>query len=214
MSNQHRLRALHVGVGGHGSIPGLLGAIEEYMQQFRQCGADFVACCPRIQAQVSGDLFVPTAPAMELETNIADKRDQLLLDKMMHVLGFVVLQKFGRCCGAFADFLQAMEDGAPFVGREDACFLEGAGMSRAGLEFAFEQTAIELEGSLPAGKGPVELLPEAARPHFHRATSVSVGALAESLASFAGKGFLFSGRLRARDREGNPRMRMKPAASF
>ena len=149
---------------------------------------------------------------MEFETNIADQSDQLLLDEMMNVLGFGVLQKFDRCRGAFADFFETIQYGVQLVRGEYACFLQGAGMSRAGLEFALEQAAIELEGSLPAFKGRVERLPEPARPHLHCATSASVCVLSEFLLSFAVKDFLFS--LRARDRAGNPRIRMKPAASF
>jgi len=62
----------------------------------------------------------------------------------------------------------------------------------AGCELVAQQATVELKRPLPTFELGIERLPESAGPHLHRATSC---------------------RARAREREGSPRMRMKPAAS-
>src|SRR5437763_9007577 len=101
-----------------------------------------------------------------------------------------------------------------FVRRKHARFFKRTSVRGAGLQLAFEQPAIEFKRPLPLFKCGIKWLPESSGPHLHCATSC--GFVCESFAFFASFAvtcfsLLF---LSARDRDGNPKIRMNPAASF
>src|SRR5207302_10317487 len=90
-------------------------------------------------------------------------------------------------------------------------------MLGARLQFSFEQSAVKLERPLPLLERGIERRAKSARPHLHRTTSAFscfLCVLCAFSAFSAVKGFCLSPRLNARDREGRPRMRINPAASF
>ena len=130
---------------------------------------------------------------MQFVAYFADPRYQLLLDEVVHILGLFVFDRTLRSCCHLANLLQALKNADEFVGRQNAGVLQGASVSAARSQFVMKQPSIEVKRPLPAFELRVQRLPEPARPHLHRATST---------------------RPRARTREGNPRMRMNPAASF
>src|SRR5450631_4456 len=134
---------------------------------------------------------------MQLVAGSADQRCELLFNKVVNVFGFRIVEKSGRRFGAVADFSQSFHDCGKLFGGENSGVCESVGMGAAGGEFEGQQPLIVGKRPLPSFKFGVKRLPEAAGPHFHCATS----------------NFTFA-RVWARQREGNPRMRMKPSASF
>src|SRR5215475_2903876 len=115
----------------------------------------------------------------------------------MNVLSFFVLKKLRRRSGLLADLLQPLQDGDQFARRKHSRRLQSLSIGPACRQFVFEQPAVEVERTLPMFEAGVQRLPEPARPHFHFNAS-----------------FTFSACTCAYDREGSPRMRMKPSASF
>ena len=202
MRNQHRLGALQVRVGGHGGGAGSFGAINKRGNQLGQLIADFVTGGARVQTQIGCDLLIAAAPAVQFVAQIADNRHQTLLDEVVDVFGFVVLEQASVFRNAIADLLQAAQHGLKFLERQDSGLRQRTRVGGTRLQLAFEQAAVEFPRPLPALKCWIKRLPEAARPHLHRVTSSAfVGAIA----------FCF---FMASDREGSPRMRINPAASF
>src|SRR5271170_2416158 len=112
---------------------------------------------------------------------------------MMNVFRFVVLEKCRRSSGLRPDLLQPLQDVDQLVGGKYASIFQRARVGAAGCEFVLQQTPVKAERPLPALEVRVQRLPEPPRPHLHQPTST---------------------RDRAREREGSPRMRMNPAASF
>ena len=112
---------------------------------------------------------------------------------MMHIFRFVVGQEGRFGLSLLADLLQAANDLSQLFRREHSCVFESARVGAARLKLVGQQALIERERTLPALKCGIEWLLEAARPHLHFATSWCSA---------------------AREREGSPRMRMNPAASF
>ena len=95
MRYQHRFCALHVGVGWHGRIPSLFGAIQECRDQLGNGVTDLIATRPHIEPQVSRNLLIAAAPAMQLVTGIADQLHQLFLNKMMDVFHLSIVEVLG-----------------------------------------------------------------------------------------------------------------------
>src|SRR5207237_8139326 len=95
------------------------------------------------------------------------------------------------------DLIQPLQDGNQFARRKHTCRLQGLRISSTCRQFVFEQPPVEVERTLPMFETGIQRLPEPARPHFHFNAS-----------------FTFSALTCAYERDGNPRMRMKPSASF
>src|SRR5580658_7537477 len=112
---------------------------------------------------------------------------------MVHVLGFIVFHPTLGPGSHPANLLESFENADEFVGRQKSGSFQRAGMGPTGRQFVAQQPAVEVKRPLPAFELRVQRLLEPARPHLHRATST---------------------RARARVREGSPRIRMKPSASF
>jgi len=193
MSDQHGFGMLQMGVSGHGCAAGFLRAIAERFADLGQLASQFVDCRARIEAQIGGDLFVAAAATMQFESPLADSSHQLLFDEMMDVFRFFVFHETLRHIGRVADLLQSLKNGDELVGGQNPGVFQSMGMSGARRQFVTEQPTVEIKRSLPAFELRIQRLPKAARPHLHRTTSV---------------------RARARVRDGSPRMRMKPSASF
>ena len=104
--DQHRLGPLQMGVGGHGGASRLFSPVERNAQPVRQIGAHLVDRGPHVKTQVGRDLLIAAASAVQLVAGVADQHDQLLLDKVMHVFGFAVVQKRRRRCRLLANLLQ------------------------------------------------------------------------------------------------------------
>src|SRR5580765_1915149 len=111
----------------------------------------------------------------------------------MDIFGFVVVQKRRRRCGFLGDLLQSLQDADQFVSRQHSRILQGGRVRAAGGKLVSQQSPIETERLLPALELGIQRLPEPPRPHFHCVTST---------------------RIFAREREGRPRMRINPSASF
>src|SRR5580700_7422367 len=182
-----------MGVGGHCGAAGLFGPIGESRADLGQFLPQLINRRPRIKAQVGGDLLVAAAPTVQLVAEVADPRYELLLDEMMHILSIIVLhESFGRS-SHLAYLLQAFQNADELVRRQHASISQTASVGPARGEFIIQQPPVEIKRPLPAFELRVQRLPEPPRPHLHRVTST---------------------RPRARVRDGSPRMRMKPAASF
>src|ERR1700722_1155038 len=112
---------------------------------------------------------------------------------MMNVLGFIVVQKRRRSRSLRPDLLQSLQNADQFARGKYAGIFQRARVRTAGRELVLQQPPVKAERPLPAPEVRVQGLPEPARPHLHQPTAT---------------------RERAREREGSPRMRMNPAASF
>src|SRR4029079_15695478 len=112
-----------------------------------------------VEAQVSRDLLVATASAMQLVARIADEFDQPALDEVVDVFHFVVFEERG-ISGGSGDLFEGATDGREFVPgehlRRDQRFRVGA----TRFELFGEQTAVEWERALPALEVGVERLAE------------------------------------------------------
>ena len=149
------------------------------------------------EAEVGRDLFVAAASGMQLVAGGADQRDELLFYEVVNVFRCRIVQKFGRGFGTAADFSQRFHNFGKFFGGQHSGVFQSVGVGAAGGEFEGQQPLIVRERPLPLFEFGVQRSPEAAGPHFHCATST----------------FTFA-CVWARQRDGNPRMRMKPSASF
>src|SRR5258708_3871939 len=172
---------------------GLFSPIRESRTEFREFAMQLVDRGPHVETQVGGNLLVAAAAAVQLVSDLADARHQLLLDKMMHILSFIVFSQALLGSGSLLNLLQPFENADELIRGKNAGALEGTSVGSARRQFVAQQAAIELKRSLPALELRVERVAETSRPHLHRATSM---------------------RARARVRDGSPRMRINPAASF
>ena len=155
--------------------------------------------CADVKPQVGGDLLVATTAAVQFVAGVADQRGELLFDEMMDVFGFIVFKISGRVRGVLSDLRQAVENRIEFAVRQNSGQPQGASVRSTGRKFVWQENAVKRKRPLPAFEIFIERLAEPAGPHFHFATSFS-------LCDFW--------RACARERDGNPRIRMKPAASF
>src|SRR5882672_5985711 len=114
----------------------------------------------------------------------------------MDVLCFGVFQIRGDR-RLFANLVESLKNGNQLARGEHSRLFQGAGVRPADRQFVTEQAAVKLKRALPLFEAGIQRLPEPARPHLHFTAS-----------------FVFSLRSCASERDGNPRMRMKPAASF
>src|SRR5262249_16886436 len=143
-----------------------------------------------------------------------DQCDQLLFDKVVYVFCLSIIEELRLRCRSLADLFESMLDGAQFFAGQNASAMERANMRGAGLQFELNQPAIEVERSLPAFESRSGRLAEAGGPGGERRTFSGCFEFAP-LVLLAMEGFAGTCRwVMARDREGSPRIRMKPAASF
>ena len=91
--NQHRLRALQVGVGGHRCSSSLFCPVEGNAQPLRQIGAYLVDRGAHVETQVGRNLLIAAASAVQLVSRVANQCDQLLFDEVVHVFGFAIVEK-------------------------------------------------------------------------------------------------------------------------
>jgi hypothetical protein len=83
-------------VSGHRCGAGVFCPIDEGCDEFRNLLADFVASGAHVETEVGGDLLVAAASAVQLISGIADQGDQLLLDKVVNVFSFGVVDELAR----------------------------------------------------------------------------------------------------------------------
>jgi hypothetical protein len=108
---------------------------------------------------------------VELVSSVADERNQLPLDEVMNIFGFVVLQKRRIGLGFLANLLKTANDIGSLFRRQDARMRERSGVRAAGVELEWQQDLVERKRPLPQFKRGIEWLPESARPHLHFVTS-------------------------------------------
>src|SRR5271154_2811005 len=116
----------------------------------------------------------------------------------MHVFCLIVFEKCRRRCRQLANSFQALENRDLFGQIQNAGALQSASVGTAGSKLVSQQSPVKIKRTLPTFKSRIQRLPETASPHLHCAPSDLAPCL----------------RAWARDRDGRPRMRMKPAASF
>ncbi len=111
-------------VGRHGRVSRLLSAVDRDAQPIRKIGAQLVNRGPNIEAEVGRNLFIAAAAAVQLVSRVANQRDQLLLDKVVHVFRFVVVEK-GRRRRAFSPIcVKALKNGDQLARRQDSRILQ------------------------------------------------------------------------------------------
>ena len=93
MPDQHRLGSLQMRVRRHGSVRRLFRAIREHAAQFSQFVPQLIDRRAHVEPQIGRNLLVTAAPAVQLVSGFADQRDQLLLDEVMNVFRFIVVEK-------------------------------------------------------------------------------------------------------------------------
>ena len=92
--DQDGFGALQVGVGrAWPRLPPVRRDRAQSLSHSARVRTDLVNGSPNVEPQVGGNLFVAAAAAVQLVSRVADQRDQLLFDEVMHVFGFVVVQK-------------------------------------------------------------------------------------------------------------------------
>ena len=160
MRDQHRLRPLQMGIGGHGCAPSLFRPVERNAQPFRQIGPYLVDRRPHVKTEVGRDLLIAAAPAVKLVARVSDQRGQLLFDKVMHVLGFAVVQKRRGRRGLLANLLEALKNGDQFARGQDFGILQRSRVGAAGGQFFPQQPPVEVERPLPALEVGIERLAE------------------------------------------------------
>ncbi len=80
-------------VGGHRRISRLLRTVKKSTETIRKINSHLINCSPNVEPQVGGNLLITAAAAMQLVSGIANQDDQLLLNEVMYILRFVVLQE-------------------------------------------------------------------------------------------------------------------------
>jgi len=110
MRNQNRLGPLQMGVCRHGRVSRLLGAVHENAEPLRHIGLQLVDASANIEPEVGRNLLIAAAPAVQFVAGIADSCDQLFFDKVMNILRFIILEKYGRGGRGLSNFLQAFEN--------------------------------------------------------------------------------------------------------
>ena len=88
MRNQHRFRALQVSVRGHRGDAGSLGSFQHDTDELGQISPLLINGGTNEQSEIGRNLLVAAPPAVQFVSRLADQRNQLLLDKMVHVFGF------------------------------------------------------------------------------------------------------------------------------
>jgi hypothetical protein len=193
MPHQNRLSTLQMRVRRHGKIAGPFGALNRRSAPLGDFKPQLINCSPHVKAQIGRDLLIAAAAAVQLVSGFSDQRDEFLLHKVMNVLSFVVVEKRRRRRSLRPDLLQPLQNADQLARGKYVGIFQGARVRAAGRELVLQQPTVKAERPLPALEVRVQRLPEPARPHLHQPTST---------------------RERAREREGSPRMRMNPAASF
>ena len=115
MRHQHRLGTPQMRIGGHGGIARLLGPRHQRIQPLRQLQPQIIDTGSHIKAQISGNLLVAAAATVQLVTHVANHHDQLFLDKMMHVLGLIIIEERWGHRSLFSNLIEALQDGNQFI---------------------------------------------------------------------------------------------------
>src|SRR5438132_14362382 len=91
MSNQDRFGTLQMRVCGHGGTTRFVGSAQRYVEPVRQKELHLVDAVTNIQAKIGSDLLVAATPAVQFVTAVTDQVDQLLLAKVVYLLGLDVI---------------------------------------------------------------------------------------------------------------------------
>ena len=83
-------------VGRHRRISRLFRAVKKDTETICQVSSHLIGCGPNIETKVGCNLFVTAAAAVQLVAGIANEGDQLLLDEVVHIFRFLVLQERRR----------------------------------------------------------------------------------------------------------------------
>src|SRR4029077_3769845 len=105
---------------------------------------------PGVETQIGSNLFVTAATAVQLVSRVANQCDQLFFDKVMHILGFVVLRKGRRGGGLFENLLQTLKDRDQLGRRQYSRILQRSGVDAADGQLFPQQAPVEVERPLPA----------------------------------------------------------------
>src|SRR5258706_16294336 len=99
MCHQHRLSVLQMCGSRNRNAGSLFGTVGKNSADLGKFLPQLIDCRPNIETQVSSNLLIAAAPAVQLVTNLADPRHELLFYEVMHVLSLTVVHKpFGSCC--------------------------------------------------------------------------------------------------------------------
>ena len=93
---QYRLGVLQVRIGGHRRTSCLLSAGEQRIDPVCDLQSQIINTRSHIETQIGGNLLVAASASVQLVPNITNDRDQLLLDKVMHILSFIIVKERGR----------------------------------------------------------------------------------------------------------------------
>ena len=127
---------------------------------------------------------------MELVTGLTGQLHQPLLDEMVNILDRrIVILGYAFT----ADLIQGGQRRRKLTVIQDAYGCQRGGVGPARRHLVRQQRAVERKRALPLLEVRILSLSETARPHLH---------------------FQLSACTSARERAGNPRIRMKPSASF
>jgi hypothetical protein len=138
------------------------GAVQQGFQQIAQQGAQVVYGIPDEQAQVSGDLFIAAASAVQLLPGFADERYQLFLYKVMNVFSFWIIEVSGLLLTGLADLVQRRGDQTEFRRRNNARGFQSLRVCAAGRKFVAQQFLVEGKRPLPLFEMRIQRLPEPA----------------------------------------------------
>ena len=78
------------------ALPACSARSRDNAEPLRQIGPYLIDRSPNVETQIGRNLLVAAAAAVQLVSGIADQRDQLLFDEVMHIFGFVVVEKGRR----------------------------------------------------------------------------------------------------------------------
>ncbi len=84
------------------SFPASLCTIDKDADKIRQVSPQLIDRGPNIESEIGGDLLITAAAAVQLVAGVSDEGNELLLDEVMHVFGFVVFKKCWRSAARFA----------------------------------------------------------------------------------------------------------------
>src|SRR5207244_8890425 len=124
MSNQDRFGTLQMRVCGHGGTTRFVSSAQRYVEPVRQKELNLVDAVTNIEAKIGSDLLVAATPAVQFVTGVTDQVDQLFLDKVVYILGLVVIKELWRILCSAGDLLQALENLRQLFRRYDSVLLQ------------------------------------------------------------------------------------------